>query len=128
MMNLMIVRSPSLYNGIIGPPGLRKIQAVPSTVHEMLKFPVQGGIAMLHSSTMVPTECRMVAEVLAKPRTNEPTGGAGIKRKRRHILGPCRQYEGNSRMSEKGGSSDKVTIPKDAERSAKPQRKAGKPE
>ncbi|GJZ32372.1 hypothetical protein Tco_0577808 [Tanacetum coccineum] len=116
MMNLMIVRSPSLYNGIIGPPGLRKIQAVPSTVHEMLKFPVQGGIAMLHSSTMVPTECRMVAEVLAKPRTNEPTGGAGIK------------YEGNSRMSEKGGSSDKVTIPKDAERSAKPQRKAGKPE
>ncbi|GJY03263.1 reverse transcriptase domain-containing protein [Tanacetum coccineum] len=45
----------------------------------MLKFSVQGGIATLHSRTMVPTECRMVAEVLAKPRTNEPTAGTGIK-------------------------------------------------
>nr|GEV35943.1 reverse transcriptase domain-containing protein [Tanacetum cinerariifolium] len=38
-MNFMIVRLFSPYNGIIGRPGIREIQAVPSTVHGMLKFP-----------------------------------------------------------------------------------------
>ncbi|GJT62156.1 reverse transcriptase domain-containing protein [Tanacetum coccineum] len=41
MMNFMVVRFPSPYNGIIGRPGLRKIQADPSTAHKMLKFPVE---------------------------------------------------------------------------------------
>nr|GEX25172.1 reverse transcriptase domain-containing protein [Tanacetum cinerariifolium] len=35
-------RSLSQYNGIIGRPGIKEIQAVPSTAHEMLKFPVDG--------------------------------------------------------------------------------------
>nr|GEV39818.1 reverse transcriptase domain-containing protein [Tanacetum cinerariifolium] len=39
LMNFMIVRSLSPYNGIIGRSGIRAIQAVPSTVHAMLKFP-----------------------------------------------------------------------------------------
>nr|GEW65544.1 reverse transcriptase domain-containing protein [Tanacetum cinerariifolium] len=40
-INFMVVRSPSLYNRIIGRPGVRKIQAVSSTAHGMLKFPVE---------------------------------------------------------------------------------------
>ncbi|GJY37727.1 reverse transcriptase domain-containing protein [Tanacetum coccineum] len=44
-MNFMVVRSPSPYNGIIGRPGVRRIWAVPSTDHGMLKFPVTGGTA-----------------------------------------------------------------------------------
>ncbi|GKA56462.1 reverse transcriptase domain-containing protein [Tanacetum coccineum] len=47
-MNFMIVRSPSPYNGIIGRPGVRIIQAVPSTTHGMLKFPVTGGTVAIH--------------------------------------------------------------------------------
>ncbi|GJV99327.1 hypothetical protein Tco_1554579 [Tanacetum coccineum] len=43
-MNFMIVRSLSPYNGIIRRPGIREIQAVPSTAHGMLKFPANGGI------------------------------------------------------------------------------------
>ncbi|GJS30346.1 reverse transcriptase domain-containing protein [Tanacetum coccineum] len=43
-MNFMIVRSSSPYNGIIGRPEVRKIRAIPSTAHEMLKFPVIGRI------------------------------------------------------------------------------------
>nr|GFB69756.1 reverse transcriptase domain-containing protein [Tanacetum cinerariifolium] len=43
-MNFMIVKSLSLYNGIIGRSGLKAIQAVPSTVHGMLKFPTEEGI------------------------------------------------------------------------------------
>ncbi|GJR52455.1 hypothetical protein Tco_1402976 [Tanacetum coccineum] len=42
-MNFMVVGSPSQHNKIIGRPGIRKIYAIPSTVHGMLKFPVEGG-------------------------------------------------------------------------------------
>nr|GEW37665.1 hypothetical protein [Tanacetum cinerariifolium] len=48
-MNFMIVRSLSPYNRIFGRPGIRAIQAVPSTVHGMLKFPVEGGIVTIRN-------------------------------------------------------------------------------
>ncbi|GJW55563.1 hypothetical protein Tco_0099648, partial [Tanacetum coccineum] len=60
-MNFVVVRSPSSYNGIIGRPRVRKIQAVPSTTHRMLKFPVPEGILTLQSSWIVPLECTMVS-------------------------------------------------------------------
>ncbi|GJX17127.1 reverse transcriptase domain-containing protein [Tanacetum coccineum] len=59
-MNFMIVRSLSLYNGIIGRPGIREIQAVPSTAHIMLKFPVDGGIVTIRSTILIPAECATV--------------------------------------------------------------------
>nr|GEU65675.1 reverse transcriptase domain-containing protein [Tanacetum cinerariifolium] len=51
-MNFVVVRSPSPYNGIIGRHGVRKLQAVPSTAHEMLKIPVEGG-SLLVTKPMV---------------------------------------------------------------------------
>nr|GFB70604.1 reverse transcriptase domain-containing protein [Tanacetum cinerariifolium] len=59
-MNFMIVKSLSPYNGIIGRPGLKAIQAVPSTVHEMLKFPTEEGIVIIHSSLLIHAECASV--------------------------------------------------------------------
>nr|GEU42636.1 reverse transcriptase domain-containing protein [Tanacetum cinerariifolium] len=59
-MNFMIVRSLSPYNGIIGRLGIREIQAVPSKVQEMLKFPVEGGIVTIRSTVLIPTECTSV--------------------------------------------------------------------
>ncbi|GKD53602.1 hypothetical protein Tco_1286989 [Tanacetum coccineum] len=53
--------SPSSYNGITGRPGVRRIQAVPSTAHEMLKFPVTGGTVTIRSSRIIPLECTMVS-------------------------------------------------------------------
>ncbi|GKF46257.1 hypothetical protein Tco_0136059, partial [Tanacetum coccineum] len=44
------VRSPSPYNGIIRRPRVRKLQAVLSTIHEMLKIPVEEGVITLKSS------------------------------------------------------------------------------
>ncbi|GJS03909.1 reverse transcriptase domain-containing protein [Tanacetum coccineum] len=38
-INFVVVRSPSPYNGIIGRLGVRKLLAVPSTAHRMLKIP-----------------------------------------------------------------------------------------
>nr|GEU34436.1 reverse transcriptase domain-containing protein [Tanacetum cinerariifolium] len=60
-MNFIVVRSPSPYNGIIGRPGVRRIQAVPSTTHRMLKFLVASGTVTLRSSMIIPLECTMVS-------------------------------------------------------------------
>ncbi|GJZ85358.1 hypothetical protein Tco_0650697 [Tanacetum coccineum] len=60
--------------------GLREIiQVVPSTVHEMLKFPVWEGIVTLHNNTIVPTECRMLAEAPSELPPNKPTAEKGVK-------------------------------------------------
>nr|GEW34843.1 reverse transcriptase domain-containing protein [Tanacetum cinerariifolium] len=66
-MNFMVVKSMSPYNGIIGRPGLKVIQAVPFTVHGMLKFPVEGGIATICSTILIPTECASVTTSSVTP-------------------------------------------------------------
>ncbi|GJS47792.1 reverse transcriptase domain-containing protein [Tanacetum coccineum] len=59
-MNFMIVRSLSSYNSIIGRRRIREIQAVLSTAHRMLKFPVDGGIVTIRSTILIPNECATV--------------------------------------------------------------------
>ncbi|GKG26598.1 hypothetical protein Tco_0402301, partial [Tanacetum coccineum] len=66
-MNFVVVRSPSPYNKIIARSGVRKIQAVPSTAHRMLKFPVLGGILTLWSNRIIPLERIMVFGAEARP-------------------------------------------------------------
>nr|GEY38413.1 reverse transcriptase domain-containing protein [Tanacetum cinerariifolium]GEY97022.1 reverse transcriptase domain-containing protein [Tanacetum cinerariifolium] len=61
-MNFMVVRSPSPYNGILGRTGVRKIRAIPSTAHGMLKFLVAGEIVTLRRSRIIPLECSMVSK------------------------------------------------------------------
>ncbi|GKC38808.1 reverse transcriptase domain-containing protein [Tanacetum coccineum] len=69
-MNFMIVRSPSLYNGIIRRPGVRRIQAVSSTTHRMLKFPVTSRTR----SRIIPLECTMVSGLgIPQPVINQVT-------------------------------------------------------
>ncbi|GKC69392.1 hypothetical protein Tco_1115275 [Tanacetum coccineum] len=60
-MNFVVVRSPSPYNGIIGRPEVRKLHAVSSTAHRMLKILVTKGVITLKSSKLVPLECAMVS-------------------------------------------------------------------
>ncbi|GKC22177.1 hypothetical protein Tco_1024327 [Tanacetum coccineum] len=60
-MNFMVVRSHSPYNVIIGRPCVRRIKAIPSTAHGMLKFPVTGGTVTLWSSRIIPLECVMIS-------------------------------------------------------------------
>ncbi|GJQ99675.1 reverse transcriptase domain-containing protein [Tanacetum coccineum] len=66
-MNFVVVRSASPYNGIIGRPGIRKIQAVPLTAHGMLKFPVEGGVLTIRSSKIVTIECTSIAGPIEQP-------------------------------------------------------------
>ncbi|GJR18726.1 reverse transcriptase domain-containing protein [Tanacetum coccineum] len=62
-MNFVVVRSPSPYNGIIGRPRVRKLQAVLLTAHGMLKLLVEGGVITIKSSRLVPLECALVFEL-----------------------------------------------------------------
>nr|GEX93824.1 ribonuclease H-like domain-containing protein [Tanacetum cinerariifolium] len=66
-MNFMIVRSPSSYNGFIGRPGIREIQAIPSMTHIMLKFSVNGRIVTIRSTILTPTKCATIAATPKDP-------------------------------------------------------------
>ncbi|GJV28067.1 reverse transcriptase domain-containing protein [Tanacetum coccineum] len=70
-------KSHSPYNGIIGRPGVRRIKSIPSTSHEMLKFPVTGGTVTLRSSGIIPLECAMVLG----PRTRQSVVDQAIEEK-----------------------------------------------
>nr|GEX85575.1 hypothetical protein [Tanacetum cinerariifolium] len=72
-MNFMIVRSLSPYNGNIGRPKIREIQAVPSTAHGMLKFPVDGGIVTIHSTIFIPIEYATVTMVSKEAEPSDMT-------------------------------------------------------
>ncbi|GKC05720.1 reverse transcriptase domain-containing protein [Tanacetum coccineum] len=71
-MNFMVVRSSSPYNGIIGRLGVRKLQAVPSIAHGMLKILVERGVITLKSSKLVPLECAVVSGPKEAPSTTKP--------------------------------------------------------
>ncbi|GKC45220.1 hypothetical protein Tco_1062942 [Tanacetum coccineum] len=60
-MNFVVVRSSSPYNEIIRRPGVRKIQAVSSTAHRMIKFLITGGVLILRSSKIILIECAAVS-------------------------------------------------------------------
>ncbi|GJZ63785.1 reverse transcriptase domain-containing protein [Tanacetum coccineum] len=79
-MNFMVVRSSSLYNGIVGRPGVRKLQAVPSTAHRMLKIPVEGGVITLKSSKLVSLECTVVSGHEGAPSATKPIIEERIKK------------------------------------------------
>ncbi|GKE19677.1 hypothetical protein Tco_1427254 [Tanacetum coccineum] len=97
-MNFMIVRSLSPYNGIIGRPGIREIQAVPSTAHRMLKFPADGGIVTIRSTILIPAKCATEVAIegklsvkgrteLSEHRLNIREGYSSVRQKKRgHAL------------------------------------------
>ncbi|GKA64356.1 hypothetical protein Tco_0763962 [Tanacetum coccineum] len=72
LMNFMVVRSPSPYNGIIGRPGLREIQVVPSTAHEINTRPQPIKIASSHRKNQgsnppeYPDQTVMIGESLSE--------------------------------------------------------------
>ncbi|GJW08061.1 reverse transcriptase domain-containing protein [Tanacetum coccineum] len=83
-MNFMVIRSPSQYNGIIGRPGIRKIRAIPSTTHGMLKFPVEGGTVTLRSSRVIPMKCAMISG----PSTQPPVASQVLEEKIKMAIHP----------------------------------------
>ncbi|GJT58880.1 hypothetical protein Tco_1002413 [Tanacetum coccineum] len=66
------ILSSSSYNGIIGRPRVRKLQAIPSTAHGMLKILVEGGVITLKSSKLVQLECVVVSRPKEAPSATKP--------------------------------------------------------
>nr|GEY95569.1 reverse transcriptase domain-containing protein [Tanacetum cinerariifolium] len=81
-INFMIVKSLLPYNGIIGRPGLKAIQAVPSTVHEILKFPTEEGIVTIHSS-LLPFNMTGVPRSIAEHKLNIREGCPPVRQKKK---------------------------------------------
>ncbi|GKC32379.1 reverse transcriptase domain-containing protein, partial [Tanacetum coccineum] len=75
-------RSPSPYNDIIGRPGIREIQAVPSTAYGMLKFPVDGGVVTIHSTILTPNECATITATSKDSMKKTEGGQKKLKKKR----------------------------------------------
>ncbi|GJV27889.1 reverse transcriptase domain-containing protein [Tanacetum coccineum] len=84
LMNFVVVRSTSSYNGNIGRPGIRKIQAVPATTHRMLKFPVEGGVLTIRSSKIVTIECASIAGPTGEP----PAIGQAVEERIKVAINP----------------------------------------
>ncbi|GJV23034.1 hypothetical protein Tco_1375729, partial [Tanacetum coccineum] len=83
-MNFMVIRSSSQHNGIICRTGIRKIRAVPSTAHGMLKFPVKEGTITIRSSRAIPMECAMISG----PSTQHPVTSQVLEEKIKMAIHP----------------------------------------
>ncbi|GJV87667.1 reverse transcriptase domain-containing protein [Tanacetum coccineum] len=83
-MNFMVIMSPSQHNGIRGRTGIRKIRAVLSTTHGMLKFPVKGGTVTIRSSRVIPMECAMISG----PSTQHPVASHVLEEKIKVVVHP----------------------------------------
>nr|GEX74261.1 reverse transcriptase domain-containing protein [Tanacetum cinerariifolium] len=79
-MNVMVVRSQSPYNGIIRRPGVRKLQAVPSTAHGMLKIPVERNLDIF---AWKPADMTGVPRHIAKHRLNVREGCSPVRQKKK---------------------------------------------
>nr|GEV07942.1 reverse transcriptase domain-containing protein [Tanacetum cinerariifolium] len=102
-MIFVVVRSPSPYNRIIRRPKVKKLQAVSSTAHGMLKLPVEGRVITLKSSWLVPLECALVS----RPGETFPATKPNL---RRNVLRIQSQHQGAESMSRQGNTRRKVTF------------------
>nr|GEW93845.1 hypothetical protein [Tanacetum cinerariifolium] len=98
-INFMIVRSLSPYNGIVGRPGIREIQAVPSIAHRMLKFLVEGRIVTMRSIILIPTECTSV--ITSSSLSNEERTRSNNFKVTLHPDFPDQEVEIEGTLSEK---------------------------
>ncbi|XP_075655150.1 uncharacterized protein LOC142625356 [Castanea sativa] len=62
-VNFIVVMAYSPYTAILARPWLHAMEAVSSTLHVMVKYPIQGDVRVLHGSQMVARQCLTSATV-----------------------------------------------------------------
>ncbi|GJV95451.1 reverse transcriptase domain-containing protein [Tanacetum coccineum] len=62
IMEFAVVKSHSPYNAILGRTDLRSLGAIASTIHSMIKFPTDNGIATMETKRETLQECRRMEE------------------------------------------------------------------
>lgn len=59
-VEFLVIKLPSLYNLIMGQTWLHTLQAVPSTYHQLLHFPIERGIEQIHGSQNSAQACYLL--------------------------------------------------------------------
>ncbi|PWA83499.1 reverse transcriptase domain-containing protein [Artemisia annua] len=60
--DFMIVQAPSPYNIILGRTGMRRLGAIASTIHSLLKFPIPSGVTIVQGDIPRNNECFQVSQ------------------------------------------------------------------
>ena len=53
----VILDSPSAYNVILGCPWIHKMEAIPSTYHQIIRFPIKWGIKEIYGQQHISRQC-----------------------------------------------------------------------
>nr|GEW14748.1 reverse transcriptase domain-containing protein [Tanacetum cinerariifolium] len=78
-MKFIMVRAPSPYNIILERPGLKTLQAIPSTIYAMMKFPTPKGVATLVTRTLIIAECRRLEKKqMVEEESHEEKGEVAV--------------------------------------------------
>ncbi|GJZ57306.1 hypothetical protein Tco_0612800 [Tanacetum coccineum] len=76
IMEFAVVKSPSLYNALLGRTGMRSLGVVASNIHSMMKFPTLNRIATISTTRETLRECRQIEEaqdLSRHARVTDPT-------------------------------------------------------
>ncbi|XP_022159205.1 uncharacterized protein LOC111025624 [Momordica charantia] len=107
----VVIDRSSVYNAIIGRPLIRDLRAVPSTYHQVLKYPTSAGIAKVRGEQKMSRECYAAAMKgtttcaavtgAAEPCADEPDPSRGTPAEELELvplLGPEKQVSIGSRL------------------------------
>lgn len=61
MVEFLVVNDGSTYNSILGRPTIHQLKAVPSTYHQVMKFPTSSGVGIVGGEQLVSRECYQTA-------------------------------------------------------------------
>lgn len=70
MIDFIVVKAPSSYNAILGPPTFNNLKALTSTYHLKMKFPVPTRVSKIHDEQVLAQECYMQELRLTKGEVN----------------------------------------------------------
>ena len=71
----IVIQAPSPYNAIMGRSWLHRMRAIPSTLHQKLRFPTKDGVMEINGDQVAAKQCVLAA---VKTSTSEKTNPAGI--------------------------------------------------
>jgi hypothetical protein len=71
----IVIQAPSPYNAIMGRSWLHRMRAVPSTLHQKLRFPTKDDVMEINGDQVVAKQCVLAA---VKKNTSEKVNPAGI--------------------------------------------------
>lgn len=60
-IEFLVINTPSPYNTILGCPWIHQMEAVPSTYHQLIRFPTEHGVEQISRDQVVSKHCFMAA-------------------------------------------------------------------